>query len=336
MVDNVGQQLQTAFSNMLTLLFAGRLKKSVSLAGAKVLLGTNEHQRRFGVRGLVGGHLPAWSKRQCTYVRRMVCGLEVTWLLREGGVVVTAAMQAEVALQRSLLGLGEGVSLAALPPLLSTQLGLQAVVSLVNSLQPGKVAIADVKLALSGPFHGSITLKGVTVHEPPEWGGQQLLAVQDVECTGSLWQLYRGAPNHVIMHNPVINGGYSAVARDFRIIRYLELTAPNLDMRMRVWEVEVAAKSALQPAPPSFTLLHQPATMSLRFTPALSRFGLASINPLLGRVSSLSEGAAGRLHATFLPDGMSLPYTDASVVVDPMKLRLAAAPLVTQLVAVEH
>ncbi|KAJ9530707.1 hypothetical protein QJQ45_014873, partial [Haematococcus lacustris] len=72
MVDNVGQQLQTSFSNMLTLLFSGRLKKAVSLAGA------------------------------------MVCGLEVTWLLREGGVVVTAAMQAEVALQRGLLGLEEG------------------------------------------------------------------------------------------------------------------------------------------------------------------------------------------------------------------------------------
>ncbi|KAJ9518862.1 hypothetical protein QJQ45_026141 [Haematococcus lacustris] len=108
MVDHVGKQLETAFSNMLTLLFAGRLKNSVSLAGAKVLLGTNEHQRRFGVRGLVGGHLPAWSKRQCTYVRRMVCGLEVAWLVGEGGVVVTAAMQAEVALQRGLLGLGEG------------------------------------------------------------------------------------------------------------------------------------------------------------------------------------------------------------------------------------
>ncbi|KAJ9519814.1 hypothetical protein QJQ45_013492 [Haematococcus lacustris] len=108
MVDHVGKQLETAFSNMLTLLFAGRLKKSVSLAGAKVLLGTNEHQRRFGVRGLVGGHLPAWSKRQCTYVRRMVCGMEVTWLVGEGGVVVTAAMQAEVALQRGLLGLEEG------------------------------------------------------------------------------------------------------------------------------------------------------------------------------------------------------------------------------------
>ncbi|KAJ9515853.1 hypothetical protein QJQ45_008736 [Haematococcus lacustris] len=81
MVDHVGKQLETAFSNMLTLLFAGRLEKSVSLAKAK---------------------------RQCTYVRRMVCGLDVSWLLEEGGVVPTAAMQAEVALQRGLLGLEEG------------------------------------------------------------------------------------------------------------------------------------------------------------------------------------------------------------------------------------
>ncbi|KAJ9530975.1 hypothetical protein QJQ45_028881 [Haematococcus lacustris] len=81
MVDHVGKQLETAFSNMLTLLFAGRLKKSVSLAGAK---------------------------RECTYVRRMVCGLDVSWLLDQGGVVPTPAMQAEVALQRGLLGLEEG------------------------------------------------------------------------------------------------------------------------------------------------------------------------------------------------------------------------------------
>ncbi|KAL6757356.1 hypothetical protein V8C86DRAFT_3212697 [Haematococcus lacustris] len=108
MVDHVGKQLETAFSNMLTLLFAGRLKKSVSLAGAKVLLGTEEHRRGFGFWGVGGGHLPAWSKRECTYVRRMVCGLDVSWLVGEGGVVPTPAMQAEVALQRGLLGLEEG------------------------------------------------------------------------------------------------------------------------------------------------------------------------------------------------------------------------------------
>ncbi|KAJ9517310.1 hypothetical protein QJQ45_016678, partial [Haematococcus lacustris] len=81
MVDHVGTQLETSFGNMLTLLFDGRLKKSVSPAGAK---------------------------RQCTYVRRMVCGMDVSWLLQEGGGVPTAAMQAEVALQRGLLGLEEG------------------------------------------------------------------------------------------------------------------------------------------------------------------------------------------------------------------------------------
>ncbi|KAJ9511814.1 hypothetical protein QJQ45_004375 [Haematococcus lacustris] len=37
----------------------------------------------------------------------MVCGLDVSLLLEEGGVVPTAAMQAEVALQRGLLGLEE-------------------------------------------------------------------------------------------------------------------------------------------------------------------------------------------------------------------------------------
>ncbi|KAJ9534867.1 hypothetical protein QJQ45_017244, partial [Haematococcus lacustris] len=108
MVDHVGTQLETAFNNMLTLLFAGRLKKSVPLAGAKVLVGTEEHRRRFGFWGVGGGHLPAWSKRECTYVRRMVCGLDVTWLLEQGGVVPTPAMQAEVALQRGLLELEEG------------------------------------------------------------------------------------------------------------------------------------------------------------------------------------------------------------------------------------
>ncbi|KAJ9525480.1 hypothetical protein QJQ45_003117 [Haematococcus lacustris] len=109
MVDHVGKQLETAFSNMLTLLFAGRLKKSVSLAGAKVLVGTEEHRRRLGFWAVEGGgHLPAWSKRECTYVRRMVCGLDVSWLLEQGGVVPTPAMQAEVALQRGLLGLEEG------------------------------------------------------------------------------------------------------------------------------------------------------------------------------------------------------------------------------------
>ncbi|KAJ9511205.1 hypothetical protein QJQ45_017077, partial [Haematococcus lacustris] len=58
MVDHDGKQLETVFSNMLTLLFAGRAKKSVSLAGAKVLVGTDEHQRRFELPR-IGKHMGA-------------------------------------------------------------------------------------------------------------------------------------------------------------------------------------------------------------------------------------------------------------------------------------
>ncbi|KAJ9511199.1 hypothetical protein QJQ45_013246 [Haematococcus lacustris] len=62
MVDHVGKQLETVFSNMLsnmlTPLFAGRVKKSVSLAGAKVLVGTDEHQRRFELPRM-GKHMGA-------------------------------------------------------------------------------------------------------------------------------------------------------------------------------------------------------------------------------------------------------------------------------------
>jgi hypothetical protein len=66
------------------------------------------------------------------------------------------------------------------------------------------------------------------------------------------------------------------------------------------------------------------------------RVGLASINPLLGRVSSLTEGDSGAVTARFVPDGWALPYTAASVWVDPMCLRLtAASPVLGQLVSGE-
>ena len=45
-----------------------------------------------------------------------------------------------------------------------------------------------------------------------------------------------------------------------------QLNAPNLDMCMRVWEVNGSGKE-------SFTLLHEPAAMALKFTQALSRCG---------------------------------------------------------------
>ncbi|GFH33073.1 hypothetical protein HaLaN_32388 [Haematococcus lacustris] len=66
------------------------------MAGARVIAGSHEHQRRFGLP--VDGS-PAWT--------------ELTWLegqgQGEGGMVPTEAMRYEVARQRRLLGVGQGV-----------------------------------------------------------------------------------------------------------------------------------------------------------------------------------------------------------------------------------
>ncbi|KAJ9532730.1 hypothetical protein QJQ45_010804 [Haematococcus lacustris] len=105
-VDDVGQKLETSFANSLTELFKRRVGQAVALAGARVIAGSHEHQRRFGLP-LDGS--PAWTERQRSWVVRSVRGKEVTWLEGQGGVVPTEAMRFEVARQRRLLGVGQGV-----------------------------------------------------------------------------------------------------------------------------------------------------------------------------------------------------------------------------------
>ncbi|KAL6753098.1 hypothetical protein V8C86DRAFT_2438700 [Haematococcus lacustris] len=105
-VDDVGQKLETSFANSLTELFKRRVGQAVALAGARVIAGSHEHQRRFGLP-LDGS--PAWTERQRSWVVRSVRGKEVTWLEGQGGVVPTEAMRYEVARQRRLLGVGQGV-----------------------------------------------------------------------------------------------------------------------------------------------------------------------------------------------------------------------------------
>ncbi|KAJ9510977.1 hypothetical protein QJQ45_027797 [Haematococcus lacustris] len=48
-VDDVGQKLETSFANSLTELFKRRGGQAVALAGARVIAGSHEHQRRFGL-----------------------------------------------------------------------------------------------------------------------------------------------------------------------------------------------------------------------------------------------------------------------------------------------
>ncbi|KAJ9508553.1 hypothetical protein QJQ45_012090 [Haematococcus lacustris] len=109
-VDDVGQKLEISFANSLSELFKRRVGQAVALAGARVIAGSHEHQRRFGLP--LGGR-PAWTERQRSWVVRSVRGKEVTWLegqgQGQGGVVPTEAMRYEVARQRRLLGVGQGV-----------------------------------------------------------------------------------------------------------------------------------------------------------------------------------------------------------------------------------
>ncbi|GFH19837.1 hypothetical protein HaLaN_16858 [Haematococcus lacustris] len=75
-----------------------QVEQAVALAGARVIAGSHEHQRRFGLP--LGGR-PAWTRRQRSWVECSVQGKEVTWLQAQGqgqgGVVPTAAMRDEVA-----------------------------------------------------------------------------------------------------------------------------------------------------------------------------------------------------------------------------------------------
>ncbi|KAJ9516207.1 hypothetical protein QJQ45_024643, partial [Haematococcus lacustris] len=105
-VDDVGTKLETSFANSLAVLFLRRVEQAVALAGARVIAGSHEHQRRLWLP--VGGS-PAWTERQRSWVARSVQGKEVTWLEGQGGVVPIEAMRDEVARQRRLLGVGQGV-----------------------------------------------------------------------------------------------------------------------------------------------------------------------------------------------------------------------------------
>ncbi|KAJ9533004.1 hypothetical protein QJQ45_018101, partial [Haematococcus lacustris] len=105
-VDDVGTKLETNFANSLTELFPRRVEQAVAVAGARVIAGSHEHQRRLW---LPADGSPAWTERQRSWVARSVQGKVVTWLEGQGGVVPTAAMRDEVARQRRLLVLGQGV-----------------------------------------------------------------------------------------------------------------------------------------------------------------------------------------------------------------------------------
>ncbi|KAL6753143.1 hypothetical protein V8C86DRAFT_2733529, partial [Haematococcus lacustris] len=70
-VDDVGTKLETNFANSLTELFPRRVEQAVALAGARVIAGSYEHQRRLWLP--VDGS-PGWTERQRSWVARSVQG----------------------------------------------------------------------------------------------------------------------------------------------------------------------------------------------------------------------------------------------------------------------
>ncbi|KAJ9508385.1 hypothetical protein QJQ45_011914 [Haematococcus lacustris] len=103
-VDDVGKKLETSFANSLTELFPRRLEQAVALAGARVIAGSHEHQRRFKLP-LDGS--PAWTEHQRSGVARSVQGEEQT----AGG------SQCELAAGLGgLAGSGGAAQYQALPP----------------------------------------------------------------------------------------------------------------------------------------------------------------------------------------------------------------------------
>ncbi|KAL6765979.1 hypothetical protein V8C86DRAFT_2452840, partial [Haematococcus lacustris] len=70
-VNDVGTKLETNFANSLTELFTRRVEQGVAVAGARVIAGSHEHQRRLWLP--VGGS-PGWTERQRSWVARSVQG----------------------------------------------------------------------------------------------------------------------------------------------------------------------------------------------------------------------------------------------------------------------
>ncbi|KXZ42644.1 hypothetical protein GPECTOR_128g547 [Gonium pectorale] len=101
----------------------------------------------------------------------------------------------------------------------------------------------------------------------------------------------------------------------------VQIHSQHLAAEMRLW----------QHAGGGASLLHQPATARLELTPALSKLGFGSANPVLGDAVEARGGQ--RLQLSFLPEGGRLPYTAATVEMAPIDLSLGATSLLTATLA---
>ncbi|DBB18517.1 TPA: hypothetical protein ACH3X3_000157 [Trebouxia sp. C0006] len=77
-------------------------------------------------------------------------------------------------------------------------------------------------------------------------------------------------------------------------------------------------------------LLREPATAALDYTPALAKYGLQRISPLMSNVVAVQEG--GKVEMRWTPEGMALPAERSTLQIEPMKLVVGRGDFVSKIV----
>ncbi|KAA6418785.1 MAG: hypothetical protein FRX49_11273 [Trebouxia sp. A1-2] len=77
-------------------------------------------------------------------------------------------------------------------------------------------------------------------------------------------------------------------------------------------------------------LLREPATAAVDYTPALAKYGLQRISPLMSNVVAVQEG--GKVEMRWTPEHMALPAERSTLQIQPMKLVVGRGDFVSKIV----
>lgn len=77
-------------------------------------------------------------------------------------------------------------------------------------------------------------------------------------------------------------------------------------------------------------LLREPAAAAVDYTPALAKYGLQKISPLMSNVVAVQEG--GKVEMRWTPEGMALPAERSTLQIEPMKLVVGRGDFVSKIV----
>lgn len=132
-----------------------------------------------------------------------------------------------------MVAAGAGLAVASIPYVMSTELGLHAVMSIISKHIHGDVSASKIDFTFPAWGHLVACIHDLSVKEEMLAGGQTLIEAKLIKCEGSPWHLITGKPRTVTVQGAFVHGGYSTDAKEFRLIRFLEeagiLEAPPPD-----------------------------------------------------------------------------------------------------------